>query len=486
VPHPIQLRVTGPYRSPMVSAVQVCKPLRGGAPAPATVDRAAGPGDEVELTGLVKKPELNGLRGTVGPRSEWTGDRVTVRVDTRPPQQLSLRPANVVVVTRSKVSDGGADRCIICLDAGDAQLIQSGCACRGPAGLAHVACRAEAATHSGGAVQWYQCTTCNREFTGDMQHGLAEVHWNRVKGNPTHIEWLEAAADYGHGLIMRGMCREAEVLLRQALDGSTRRLGSHHPDTLLARTRLALALSRQGKYADAETEYRKSISAQTGSDKDATIVNLAQTLSVQGKHAEAVVLFRPAFERQTQDLGAEHTHTMATSANFAHSLMSLGHHVEAAALRDNLLRMRTRVLGAKHPSTVLTTSNNVTSLMDQEKYAEAETAYREVLPQMEEAFGVDHADTVGTRRSLALALSEQDKDVEAEVLCKDVVVTLKRILGVTHPRTIESSCELARVLVKLRKLTEAKALCRAVLPRVMDILGEGSTYCKYVKRVLAM
>ena len=35
--------------------------------------------------------------------------------------------------------------CIFCLDSGDTPPIQSGCACRGAAGLAHVSCRAQAA-----------------------------------------------------------------------------------------------------------------------------------------------------------------------------------------------------------------------------------------------------------------------------------------------------------------------------------------------------
>lgn len=63
-------------------------------------------------------------------------------------------------------SDGGV--CIICLDC-DPTPIQSGCACRGDSGLAHVKCRAEAAAHrfahAGKSDGWYGCRTCGQDFT---------------------------------------------------------------------------------------------------------------------------------------------------------------------------------------------------------------------------------------------------------------------------------------------------------------------------------
>ena len=72
--------------------------------------------------------------------------------------------------------------CIVCLDS-DPHPIQSGCACRSDAGLAHVGCLVEKAVaqqpHRGNAV-WWKCQTCGQEFTGAMQTGLAEAWWSRV------------------------------------------------------------------------------------------------------------------------------------------------------------------------------------------------------------------------------------------------------------------------------------------------------------------
>ena len=63
--------------------------------------------------------------------------------------------------------------CIICLDS-DPPPIQSGCACRSDAGLAHVGCLIEKAVaqqpHRGNAV-WWECQTCGQSFTGAMKNG---------------------------------------------------------------------------------------------------------------------------------------------------------------------------------------------------------------------------------------------------------------------------------------------------------------------------
>jgi hypothetical protein len=72
--------------------------------------------------------------------------------------------------------------CIICLDTSPPP-IQSGCACRGDGGLAHVDCLVQLAAsqqaHRGREL-WWQCQTCQQDFTGAMRTGLAEARRSRV------------------------------------------------------------------------------------------------------------------------------------------------------------------------------------------------------------------------------------------------------------------------------------------------------------------
>jgi hypothetical protein len=80
------------------------------------------------------------------------------------------------------MSSAAADSdCIICLDS-DPPPIQSGCACRGDGGLAHVGCLTEKAVsqqaYRGNEV-WWKCQTCGQTFTGAVRFGLA-AEWCRL------------------------------------------------------------------------------------------------------------------------------------------------------------------------------------------------------------------------------------------------------------------------------------------------------------------
>jgi len=61
--------------------------------------------------------------------------------------------------------------------------IQSGCACRGDAGLAHPACRIDAIVaqlETRGMEAWRTCQTCEHKFTGAMCCALASAWYART------------------------------------------------------------------------------------------------------------------------------------------------------------------------------------------------------------------------------------------------------------------------------------------------------------------
>jgi hypothetical protein len=131
----------------------------------------------------------------------------------------TLRTAPSSATTGSSESSGGS--CTICLDK-DPPPIQSGCACRGDAGLAHVECRAQAAAHRMrhtdpmNILGWGECATCGQRFTGPMQLGLAEAWWSQVRTLPPENEERTAAANVlAIALHRHGMFSRAEILLRE-------------------------------------------------------------------------------------------------------------------------------------------------------------------------------------------------------------------------------------------------------------------------------
>jgi hypothetical protein len=183
------------------------------------------------------------------------------------------RPTHVVA---ANASDGGA--CIICLG-DDPSPIQSGCACRGDAGLAHVECRTQNSAHRmANGIQhdgWWKCGTCGQHFTGAMQLGLAEAWWSSARRLPDENERrLSAAHNLASALRAQGKNGEAVTMFRETLTVQQRVLGSEHPDTLNTASNLAIALDLQGKYSEAETLYRETLAVQQrvlGSEHPSTL-----------------------------------------------------------------------------------------------------------------------------------------------------------------------------------------------------------------------
>ena len=155
--------------------------------------------------------------------------------------------------------------CIICYEA-DPPPIQSGCACRGESGLAHVGCRIKVAmsqmAHRGN-LAWWLCQTCKQSFTGAMQTGLSEASWSRVRDQAAGSdERIGAAGNLANSYMAQGRYAEAEQVQRDMHEVSMHVLGPEHPSTLAMAGNLALSLSHQGKYAHAEQIAREVLEVQ--------------------------------------------------------------------------------------------------------------------------------------------------------------------------------------------------------------------------------
>ena len=234
--------------------------------------------------------------------------------------------------------------CTICLEGTTRCPMQCGCACRGEAGLAHVACKAAVAAHRGTGWNeaWEECQTCGQDYTGGMQLGL-----ETLAATPTDEQESENTRA-GKGNLanaLSDMGEHAEALLRGVLATNER---LHGP-------------------ADARTL--------------TTTAMLGNELQDQGEHAEAVVLYRPTLAARWRVLGPEHPQTLRTTNALAVSLGKLGQHAEVEPLCRSKLEVQRRAPGLEHRKTLRTTQELVFTLNALGKHAEAEAEalHRETL-----------------------------------------------------------------------------------------------------------
>ena len=256
--------------------------------------------------------------------------------------------------------------CTICLEGGDEPLpVQCGCACRGPSGLAHVACKAQVAAHNGAGwnLAWEECQTCCQQYTGSMRVGLARSLVRRLERRAlADDDRLSARSHLGVALREAGEYAEAEVLLRDVLAVRCRASGLGTHATRLAACDLANLLISFEHYADAAALYLEIVAAVPANEQedDNTLAhkgNLAGVLSMLGNHAEAEALLHDAKATEERVHGPDDAGTLQTAGILGNALREQGKHAEAEAIYRPTLAAQQRVLGPRHPDTLSVAHN---------------------------------------------------------------------------------------------------------------------------------
>jgi tetratricopeptide (TPR) repeat protein len=208
--------------------------------------------------------------------------------------------------------------------------------------------------------------------------------------------WAAAQAALGRIDLKQGHAKEAEGLDRELVRMRTAKLGPDHPDVLMSRNHLALALDSQGKHAEAEQEDRAVLGARErvlGRDNPDTLIsrnNLASALYAQGKYAEAEQEFRVVLATHVRVLSKEHPDALLSRNNLASVLNSQGKYTEAENEYRTVLAAQERVLGPEHPDTFLSCYNLATCLKNQARPKEALEFAQRAREGWKRTLGVDH------------------------------------------------------------------------------------------------
>ena len=293
-------------------------------------------------------------------------------------------------------------------------LIQSGCGCRGDAGLAHPTCRALAAEsylkqkaeHCKPVTlnPWVECSTCEHRFTGEMQRTLGWEWWARMreKGD-THCQHrLMAAANWAICLFDQGRAVDAEVMQRRVLGWLTQ-----IPNSVLLHPRSGFA-----SHADVRAFRWKLV-------KDR-----ATSLQAQSKLDDAEILLRGVLGEMR---------------------------------RANTTRNECETTVANDLATILLRKGDARG---------AETLFREVLRVIDEdssAGTLNAKAIVSVKINIAVALLEQGKADGAEAIVREAIEASRRVFGPAHLLTMCSMVTLCKVLLEQQRFTQAEALCREML-----------------------
>lgn len=122
--------------------------------------------------------------------------------------------------------------------------------------------------------------------------------------------------------------------------------------------------------------------------------SIAISLSRQGRYIEAEVLLTRALEDCRKYCEVDSLDTLSAMHNMASNCHDRGRYSKAEALYNTTLSDRERILGKDHPNTLSTANNLALVYHRQWRHSEAETLLKQVLASRESQLGEEHPDTL--------------------------------------------------------------------------------------------
>lgn len=240
--------------------------------------------------------------------------------------------------------------------------------------------------------------------------------------------------------------------------------GAEHPDTVAARTALAVALGRAGRHDDALDQARRAedVADRTlGPDDEITLATrntLVTLLTESGRFADASDALADLEQDCTQALGPDHPRTLTVRRNAASLAFSRGAQAVAATLLRDAVTDHHRVLGPDHPDTFAAERllGTVLASSDDEQDAQEGVDLLTSLHDREvRVLGWDHPDVQTTRRLVAdLALGSGDIELAIRILERHVD-DCARVFGPDARVIHDARTQLARALAMAGRPAEA-------------------------------
>ncbi|MEM9456171.1 MAG: serine/threonine-protein kinase [Myxococcota bacterium] len=240
---------------------------------------------------------------------------------------------------------------------------------------------------------------------------------------------------------------------------------------------LANVLFVQGKYQDAEDEYRRALDLHGSAPEPnrlelATIRGgLANALDRQGKHALAEIEQREALQLHVQALGPDHPRVAITRSNLAIVLEAQGKYEDAEAELVRGLEILRSTQAPDHPQNSTLTMNLANVLHAQGRYRESEVEARRAFAQLGQTPDPTNSDLAKARLILSNSLYSQARYEEAEAELRQAITSMEASLGPRHPLVAMSMGNLALSLQGQHRYEEAEAQLRRTLALAHEVLG---------------
>jgi tetratricopeptide (TPR) repeat protein len=306
------------------------------------------------------------------------------------------------------------------------------------------------------------------------------------------------SADGAHPLLVRaGLSMDSARLTGPAVDywrelaaANDRILGASSPDTLMAGSRLAMALRAAGQTAEAVAWGQWVLAGRArllGRDHPDTIdarIDLGLAFVAAGQPDEALPILEEAAGAWERVRGADQPETLAARDELAIAWRSAGKPDEAIRLYKRTLADRERVQGQRHLDTMTTRQRLAEAYLAEGQVKDAISQLKKLLADRERVQGPDHLDTIVARASLASAYHSSGRMAAAVQLYEQACQGYERVLGADHLETLSRRVNLAHAYYTVGRLTDATTTLRDTLDRCERTLPPDDSLTQAVRESL--
>jgi tetratricopeptide (TPR) repeat protein len=221
-------------------------------------------------------------------------------------------------------------------------------------------------------------------------------------------------------MVTRDQSAEAEPLLREVVEDARRIYGPSHPETGIALSNLANAVSDlDGRLEDAERVYLESI-AVLRHGSDAVVPELANALNnlcslylKMERWMEARDACAQATALRLRSLGPDHPNTAGSRLGEAVALNRLGEYQRAEQQLRGVIATFTAQLGADHWRTANAQMHLGVALTNLKRYPEAATVLSQAEHGLSVSLGPEHSRTRAARQAITELKARQKHSARA-------------------------------------------------------------------------
>jgi eukaryotic-like serine/threonine-protein kinase len=321
----------------------------------------------------------------------------------------------------------------------------------------------------------------------EMSREASRLH-KALHGERHHLV-AHSQAQLGDALRHLHRLKEAEPLLRSAIQMQRQFDGTNSSETLGWMTDLASLCEAQGNVEEAERLFRQVMREQEKLGESRSTLppmsNLGGLLSSEGRYREAEELLTNVVALSRRLNGPDHPTTLTTMNQLGELYRHVHRFAEAEAIRREELKASVRVRGPEHPRTLTSMNNLALVLIRLKRHAEAENILRNVVEVRRRNAGSDHPDTLRAQINLAYLYVQQGRLDLAESRYTNLVAALDRVLGPEHPSTLACAINLGGLYRKQARIEPAEALFTNLMPVACRVLPPGSESMTVALRELA-